>query len=123
MSDQEFHRILQKHAREASPSEFRDLLEKHGHLDACVDSLGKGVTDHGRREDSGDWTSPATSGYSSYKIKRDLLEKHILGRGPRGQFNAGGADTRVAALERQVAELARRVERLETRRPDSRYRL
>lgn len=124
MSDSEFNRILQERARRADPREFRQLLEKYGHLDDCVDIMRKGVAAHGNRESSGDWTSSASSGWQSYKTKRDLLEQHILDRGPRGSFNTNaGDDRRVAELEQQVAALQRRVENLETRGAGNRFKL
>lgn len=130
MSDDPFHRVLQKRAADCTPDEFLALAQKYGHDDACYESLRKGVTDHGRREDSGDWTSPATPGWPNYRKKRDMLDQLTLDRGPKGamqaSFNAAAPrvdDSRVAALEAQLAALARRVATLETAQKTQKFKL
>lgn len=117
MSDAEFYRVLQKRADSCTPEEFKELCVKYGGDDAAFDRLQKGVSDHGRREDSGDWTSPATPGWPSYRKKREILEQFTLDRGPRGAFSAAAAVSadavRITALEKQVADLTQRLTRLE----------
>lgn len=126
MSDEHFHRVLQKRAADCAPDEFMALAQKYGHDDACFESLRKGVADQGRREDSGDWTSPASPGWPNYRKKRDMLDQFTLERGPKGSFNASVPrqdNARVAELEQQLAALARRVATLETAQKAQKFKL
>ena len=121
--------LLQKRAADATPDAFAGLAQKYGRDDACYESLRKGIADHGRREDSGVWTSPATPGWASYRKKRDLLDQLTLDRGPKGGFNAAARprerddDARVARLEQQLADLQRRLASLETAQKAQKFKL
>lgn len=121
MNTDDFQRILKERAGSCDFDEFEALLAKYGHDDTCLDAIGKGVSERLRREDSGDWTSPASSGWAPAMKKRKRLEQHILDRGPAGMFNHAAAqpatpasnDDAVTQLQQQVRQLQARVTQLE----------
>ncbi len=134
MNTSDFRRILKERAGACDFDEFETLLGKYGHDDACLDAIGKGVSERLRREDSGDWTSSATPGWAPTMKKRKRLEQHILERGPAGMFNAAATppvatpaansnDATLARLHEQIRQLEKRVARLEKQGDAHRFKL
>lgn len=131
MNTGDFQRILKERASSCDFDEFEALLAKYGHDDACLDAIGKGVSERLRREDSGDWTSPASSGWAPTMKKKKRLEQHILDRGPAGMFNHAAAqpatpvrnDEAVAQLQQQVRQLQARVTQLEKLNNAAKFKL
>lgn len=121
MFDDDFKRILKDRARSCDLGGLDTLLAKYGQHDDCLALIKKGVYEHLAREDSGDWTSPASSGWKSASDKKKRLEEFILERGPSGMFNAVATpaaihnDDTIARLQKQVHQLESRLRQLEQR--------
>lgn len=132
MNTDDFQRILKERAGTCDFAEFEALLAKYGHDDACLDAMNKGVSERLRREDSGDWTSPASSGWAPTMKKRKRLEQHILDRGPAGMFNhaatpaprpAVANDDALTQLQQQLRQLQARVAQLEKTSDAAKFKL
>ena len=105
--------------------EFKDALIKFGEDSAAAEALHKGLQRQARYEDSGDYTSPASSGYRRMLAKQKIMQDYDLRRGAFADFNAAAikkpattapasnSNNNNAALLRQIEDLTRRVEELE----------
>lgn len=104
--------------------EFKDALIKFGEDANAAEALHKGLQRQARYEDSGDYTSPASSGYRRMQAKQKIMQDYDLRRGAFADFNAvavrksapapqAPANNNNAALLRQIEDLTRRVEELE----------
>ena len=125
MSTDDFQRILKERACNCDLPELEKLLARYGHDDASLASIKRGVYDRLNREDSGDWTSSASSGWKSANDKKKALEQFILDRGPAGAFNAavnGNSDT-IARLQQQVQQMESRLRKLEQRDDARKFKL
>lgn len=125
MSTDDFQRILKERACNCDLPELEKLLARYGHDDTSLASIKRGVYDRLNREDSGDWTSSASSGWKSANDKKKALEQFILDRGPAGAFNAaanGNSDT-IARLQQQVQQMESRLRKLEQRDDARKFKL
>lgn len=105
--------------------EFKDALMKFGDREAAAEALHKGLQRQARYEDSGDYTSPASSGYRRMLAKQKIMQDYDLRRGIFADFNAVAEKNPSTAPKipannnnnadplRQIEDLTRRVEELE----------
>ncbi len=127
-------KLLEKTGYDSSPTEFEETLNRFkAHPDA-VDALRKGVARRGRNEDRGSYCESASSGYSDWWKKNQMLEKLDLEDDRVFLKNADPASLRakfpappengndvIEELREQVRELTRRVTKLESN--PNRYKL
>ena len=131
MTTDDFQRILKERACNCDLAEIEKLLARYGHDDTSLASIKRGVYDRLGREDSGDWTSSASSGWKSANDKKKALEQFILDRGPSGMFNAAAApapaansnDDTIARLQKQVQQMDARLRHLEQREDARKFKL
>lgn len=105
-------KALRDKAYDCTPEDFRDLLRRFAADDAALAALHQGVKDRAKREDGGDYTSAATSGYAAVRRKEKMLQDCYLGLPPFDAAKPAGTAT-LAELQETVTELTARVELLE----------
>lgn len=105
-------KALRDKAYGCTPDDFRDLLRRFAADDEALAALHQGVKDRARREDGGDYTSSATSGYAAVRQKEKMLQDCYLGLPPFDVAKPAGTPT-MAELQETVKELTARVEYLE----------
>lgn len=133
MIDDDFKRILEERAYSCDLGELDVLLGKYGHDDDYLAMIKRGIYDRLNREDSGDWTSPASSGWKPANDKKKRLEQFILDRGPKGMFNTAAAplsanpapdhSETVAQLQKQIRDMDARLRTLEQREAARKFKL
>lgn len=128
MTDDDFKRILKDRAYSCTPDELGALLQKYGHDDECLAQIKRGIYDRLNREDSGDWTSPASSGWKPANDKKKKLEQFILDRGPASMRQVTPAFNATATVDTdkliaRIAQLEARVTQLEKKESGSRFKL
>lgn len=127
----DFKRLLKERAGECTLAELDDLLEKYGNDDGYLHLIRDGILARLKREDSGDYTSRATSGWQPTMNKKKRLEQFILARGPTASFHtaaapAGKADPQadtIAALNTRISALEHRLQLLERRCAAQKFKL
>ena len=118
-------KLLEKVGYEGSPKELADALAKFKSHPEALKALRKGVARHGRQEDSGSYCESASSGYSDWWKKNEMLEKidleddraFLAGASPatlESPRQSRGSET-MEDLREQVRELTERVSLLEKR--------
>ncbi len=98
----EFHRVLFDHVHNCSVPEFKTILEKHGQDTACLKVMQDAIHARMGIEDSGDWTSKSSDGWQPTRDKQKALDRYILNRGPRGDFQQA-AVTETDLLRQEAA--------------------
>lgn len=116
----EFYAALKSSAVSCSLKEFKEFLLRFGHDEQALNALQKAVNELSRDEDRGSYCENATPGWDDYIDKKDMLVNFRLGTGEfNGVFrkatakNAEPAEPTLQQLFDQVAELSRRIEKLE----------
>ena len=128
MNDDDFKRILKDRAYACTPDELGALLQKYGHDDECLALIKRGIYDRLNREDSGDWTSSASSGWKPANDKKKKLEQFILDRGPASMRSVAPAFNTAAnadadKLMARITQLEARVAQLEKKESGNRFKL